>query len=38
MDGTGPLLQFVVAPNGGAARVGIIKVGGADYQVFQGGR
>ena len=38
MDGTGPILQFVVAPNGGAARVGIIKVGGADYQVFQTGR
>ena len=38
MDGTGPILQFVVAPNAGAARVGIIKIGGADYQVFEGGR
>jgi hypothetical protein len=38
MDGTGPLLQFSVAPNGGPARVGIVKVGGTDYRVSQAGR
>jgi hypothetical protein len=38
MDGTGPILQFSVAPNGGAARVGIIKIGGTDYLVYEAGR
>ena len=38
-SGTGnALLQFVVAPNAGPARTGIVRVAGIDYLVRQAGR
>jgi hypothetical protein len=37
--GTGNgLLQFIVAPNGGAARTGIVRIADLDYLVRQAGR